>query len=144
MGSKVPIQLKEYKVRKKPINGVPQAGWDTIQCIVNVSEDLALFLEVDDYQFPPSVGKPVQNPVNVTNYANYATGTYHGKTTYILTNAGDNSAYKKMYQLQLPNNYPVEFLKIFLEGRQSAIGNKMTYVKIRNGRRYPIKGTLVV
>ena len=144
MASKVPIQLKEYKVRKKPINGVPQAGYDTIQCIVNVSADLADYLGVDAYEFPPTAGKPVEDPVNVTNYGNYATGTYHGKTVFIITDGEGGATYKKTYQMQLPNNYPIEFLKQFLESRQSATSNTMRYVKIRNGRRYPVRPNVPV
>lgn len=138
MAPKVPIQLKEYKVRKKAIAGVAQPGHNTVQCIVHVSQDLADFLAVDSYSPPPQTPKPRPNPVNVQNYANYATGTFHGKTVYIITDGTGGSVYKKSYQMQIPSNYPIEFLKQFLDGRQVVTSNAMEYVKIRNGKRYPI------
>lgn len=149
MASKVPIQLKEYKVRKGRVNGVPQTGHKVVQCIVNVSSDLASYLGVEAYEFPENEGTKVPNPVNVTTYAAYSTGTYHGKTVYIITDGeadssddGDIPLYKKTYQMQIPSNYPVQFLLDFLKDRQSSTSNTMRYVKIRNGRRFPIPQTV--
>lgn len=143
MASKVPIKLKDYKVRKKPKNGVPQAGYDTIQCIVNVSPDLADYLGLEAYTFPPSEGENIPNPVNVTKYGSYSTGTYHGRTCIIITDGqggvpGSVGYYKKTYHLQIPANYPITFLKDFLYSRQLATSNTMKYVKVANGRRFPI------
>lgn len=139
MASKVPIRLRDYKVRKPLDEQTSSDKYNTLQCIINVSTDLADFLNVSAYVPPPNAPKPRPNPVNVTTYDAYSTGTYHGKTVFIITDGEGGDTYKKMYQMQLPNAYPIQFLKEFLEDRQSNTGNAIKYVKIRNGRRYPVK-----
>lgn len=142
---KVAIQLKDYKVAKGTNDqGINEPGHDTKLCVCWVSEDLYIFLGAPEY-IPSNTSKPRPNPVNVLTYNTTIRGTKYGKTVTIATDAGDNAAYKKTYQMQIPSGYPIAFVADYLKERQADTSapckNKIRSVKVRNGNKIPIPVT---
>lgn len=138
MPSKVPIELPDYLVRL-PIDKQKDGNRHKLtKCIINVSSDLADYLGVSAYVFQEQPGLEIDDPVNVTHYGAYQTGTYHGKEVTIITDGKGGNLYKKTYSFQAPEAYPILFIRQFLQGRQSATSNTIAYVKVRGGRRFPV------
>ena len=110
----------------------------TIDVITNVSEDLWLAMGSPPFDSSLLDGTVQENRNGEFTYAK--TGTFNGKSVTVFTDQQTPKGYPKVYNMQIPDYYPVYLLDKFFAALSAPVAT-FTHIKVRGGRKVPIGST---